>query len=115
MAFGHPHEQVSRPGIEPGSPPSEGGIVIRWTTRTQTAEGEGVEPSYPCGRRRSKPVRYQFRTPFQETMALAEPVPVDPPGVEPGSPACRAGVVPLDHKPIGAGHPDHQRSGIAGS
>ena len=25
---------------------------------------------------------------------------VDPPGIEPGSPACRAGVVPLDHGPI---------------
>ena len=24
---------------------------------------------------------------------------VDPPGIEPGSPACRAGVVPLDHEP----------------
>ena len=26
-------------------------------------------------------------------------LPVDPPGIEPGSPACRAGVVPLDHRP----------------
>ena len=25
---------------------------------------------------------------------------MDPPGIEPGSPACRAGVVPLDHEPI---------------
>ena len=25
---------------------------------------------------------------------------VDPPGIEPGFPACRAGVVPLDHEPI---------------
>jgi hypothetical protein len=24
---------------------------------------------------------------------------VDPPGIEPGSPACRAGVVPLEHEP----------------
>lgn len=25
--------QVPQPGIEPGSPPSEGGVLIRWTTR----------------------------------------------------------------------------------
>src|SRR5947209_4723840 len=25
---------------------------------------------------------------------------VDPPGIEPGSPVCRTGVVPLDHEPI---------------
>ena len=31
----------------------------------RSAEGEGVEPSYPRGRRLSKPVRYQFRTPFR--------------------------------------------------
>ena len=24
---------------------------------------------------------------------------VDPPGIEPGSPACEAGIVPLDHRP----------------
>ncbi len=27
------------------------------------------------------------------------PLPVDPPGIEPGLPACRAGVLPLDHEP----------------
>ena len=25
---------------------------------------------------------------------------MDPPGIEPGLPACRAGVVPLDHEPV---------------
>ena len=25
---------------------------------------------------------------------------VDPPGIEPGSPVCRTGVVPLDHEPV---------------
>jgi hypothetical protein len=28
---------------------------------------------------------------------------VDPPGIEPGFPACRAGVVPLDHEPVQSG------------
>lgn len=28
---------------------------------------------------------------------------VDPPGIEPGSPVCRTGVVPLDHEPIQSG------------
>ena len=31
----------------------------------KSAEGEGLEPSNPCGRRLSRPVRYQFRTPFR--------------------------------------------------
>src|SRR5207248_3660077 len=30
---------------------------------------------------------------------------VDPPGIEPGSPACRAGVVPLDYEPDDNGPP----------
>ena len=28
---------------------------------------------------------------------------VDPPGIEPGSPVCRTGVVPLDHEPVQSG------------
>jgi hypothetical protein len=36
----HP-SQVPRPGIEPGCPPSEGGVVVRWTTRAFTVSGRG--------------------------------------------------------------------------
>ena len=35
---------------------------------------------------------------------------VDPPGIEPGFPACRAGVVPLDHEPVLFSGPDGSRT-----
>ena len=35
---------------------------------------------------------------------------MDPPGIEPGSPACRAGVVPLDHEPVRLSGPDGNRT-----
>src|SRR5262245_51354598 len=55
------------------------------------AEGEGVEPSSPFGARLSRAVR----------QAVSGCLPsVDPPGIEPGSPARQADVVPLDHGPI---------------
>ena len=40
------------------------------------------------------PLRYLFESLFRSIPTL-----VDPPGIEPGSPVCRNGVVPLDHEP----------------
>ena len=74
----------------------------------RSAEGEGVEPSYPCGRQLSKPVRYQFRTPFRIPCPAARVRSVDPPGIEPGLPVRQTGVIPLDHEPV-------EPSGVAGS
>ena len=39
---------------------------------------------------------------------------VDPPGVEPGFPVCRAGVVPLDHEPVPFSGPRGSRTLISG-
>ena len=57
------------------------------------AEGEGFEPSSPLRESRvSSAVR--------PAVSGCLPYQVDPPGIEPGSPTCRAGVFPLDHGPI---------------
>ena len=39
---------------------------------------------------------------------------VDPPGIEPGFPVCRTGVVPLDHEPIPFSGPRGSRTLISG-
>jgi hypothetical protein len=60
----------------------------------QTAEGKGVEPSsHVSGNRLSRAARPTVSAylPFHL---------VDPPGIEPESPACRTGIFPLDDEPI---------------
>ena len=38
--------------------------------------------------------------PYPATFRMFFSSRVDPPGIEPGSPVCRTGVVPLDHEPM---------------
>src|SRR3954454_1438323 len=52
----------------------------------------------------------RFSKPARLTVSGYLPSSVDPPGIEPGSPACRAGVVPLDHEPIHFSGPDGNRT-----
>lgn len=60
------------------------------------AEEVGLEPTYPCGRRLSKPLRYRSAHPS----VLGQSVdPVDSPGIEPGLQVCQTRVIPLDHEP----------------
>ena len=88
--------EVPQPGFEPGMPRSKRGVMVRFTT------GASVS-----GRRGTRTL-----TAFRQT-ALAErpgepvsgslPFSVDPPGVEPGLPACHTGVFPFDHGPVVSG------------
>ena len=57
------------------------------------AEGKGVEPS---SRRAGTALAEQPGQPYPATFRTL----VDPPGIEPGSPVCQTGVVPLDHEPF---------------
>ena len=54
--------------------------------------GSGTMGRTPVGRTFVRP-----RTP----QPPPAPTPVDPPGIEPGLPACHTGVIPLDHEPVG--------------
>lgn len=66
-------------------------MIIRFTIEPCSPEGRGIEPQTPLpGRLVSTQCPEPIRLPS---------IQVDPPGIEPGSPVCRAGVFPLDHEP----------------
>ena len=85
-----------RPGFEPGTPGSKPGMMSVSPSR-QKRKARESNPHLPLGRtvlagRPGEPVSGYLPS-------------VDPPGVEPGSPVCRPGVVPLDHEPVVSGPP----------
>ena len=98
-------QPVPWPGIEPGSPPSEGGVVIRWTTRANQRKERDSNPQTLAGAGLAGQCDTNSAHP-----SVSQPS-VDPPGIEPGLPACRASVIPLDHRPI----EPSPTSGAAGS
>src|SRR5207342_279318 len=85
---------VPRPGFEPGTPRSKRGMMVHFTIGASS------------GRQGSRTLISVGRTAFPERPGQPYPATfhsVDPPGIEPGSPACRTGVVPLDHEPASQG------------
>ena len=81
----------------------------------------------PSSRKRkvgeSNPVQPRNQGSWLATRFLSQfgylPYEVDPPGIEPGLPVCRTGVVPLDHEPIkwsaGESNPDYLGASQASS
>src|SRR5262249_48771223 len=67
---------------------------VRFTTRA-SSKRKARESNPPLRRRRTA----LAERPGQPVSGY-HPFSVDLPGVEPGSPACRAGIVPLDHRPM---------------
>ena len=81
--------------------PLEAGSDLRFTTEAKQRKARDSNPYLPCGRaalavRSGQPYPATFRNRRARETARRS---VDPPGIEPGFPACRAGVVPLDHEP----------------
>jgi hypothetical protein len=74
------------------APPRSGGQRKAWDLNPHPAKGHGL------ANRLGQP----YPTTFQN--------PVDPPGIEPGFPPCRGGVVPLDHEPVMLSGPDGSRT-----
>jgi hypothetical protein len=86
--------QIPRPGFEPGTPRSKRGMMVHFTIGASS------------GRQGSRTLISVGRTALAERPGQPYPATfhqVDPPGIEPGFPVCRTGVVPLDHEPIQSG------------
>ena len=81
---------VDPPGVEPGSPPRQGGVVpLDHEPSFLTVDRRGVEPRSPdCD---------TGVVPLDQQPAIGR---VDSRGVEPRFPACKAGVFPLDEPPV---------------
>src|SRR6185295_6799371 len=79
--------------FEPGTPRSKRGMMVHFTIGASS------------GRQGSRTLISVGRTALAERPGQPYPATfqVDPPGIEPGFPACRAGVVPLDHEPMQSG------------
>jgi hypothetical protein len=94
-------------GIEPASSTFTGSHACQYTTNT--IRDRLLIPSTPTRiRTRNPSLEARDDPPFHHRgslLGVGGPVPVlhrrvDPPGLEPGSPACRAGVFPLDDEPF---------------
>ena len=90
---------MPRPGLEPRTSREKRDMISISPSRPlwavcHQAEGKGFEPLSPL---RESRVSSAVRPTISGYLPYSS---VDQPGVEPGLPACRAGVVPLDHKPI---------------
>ena len=81
---------AARPGLEPGTPRSKRGMISLSPSGCKRKARES-NPPLPSGR------TALAKRPGQPVSGY---LPVDPPGIEPGSPVCRTGVVPLDHEPV---------------
>jgi hypothetical protein len=81
--------KVPRPGLEPGTSRSKRGMMS-FSPSGYQRKARDLNPHSQQGDRLSRAAR--------PTVSGYLPG-MDPPGIEPGLPACRAGVFPLDHEP----------------
>src|SRR5882762_9552464 len=85
-------KRVPRPGVEPGTPRSMRGVIVRFTTRAKERKARESNPHDLAVARCSKPAR--------RAVSGCPPYPVGPAGVEPTWSIRQTGVVSLDHRPI---------------
>ena len=121
MSVSPSRHQAEGEGLEPSSPEGERlsrparrtDIRLPSTIKSLQRKARESNPHSPKGsafpERPGNPYPAAFRacgTPFQWCRFPPTPLEwcptstVDLPGIEPGSPVCRTGVVPLDHKPV---------------
>ena len=106
-------ESVPRPGIEPGTPRSKRGMM----SVSPSGHERKVRDSNPQGMFQPSRLATEFlsRSDTFRRACSACRSSVDPPGLEPGSPACHAGIFPLDDGPVlqwtaGDSNPDCRRA-----
>lgn len=90
--------EPARPLYQRGRRPSDKGVSGRGRSRTGKRYVQSNAASSSTRPQWTRPESHRHDLPAEETSDLSHE-PVDRPGLEPGSPACDAGIFPLDDQP----------------